>query len=669
MPSNLHGQPPSLWLARQARSIQTQLNSWKNRIAAPSEPLPSAECLSAFIAGASSPDEEATVIAACVHDPGILVQVLIAWQSEFAAEDSQDQDNPEEMDADLTHRLLQLRPAGHSAASVSSKTAPPTAQPTAKSMGSLRWIRLASAGALAAGLVWAVGWWVIAHSAHEVSDAGQTVAGEPSATEEVPKSIDSRGDGLSDAADIRSIAQASGGDASSELSRQPPRLASQTPLEETNGGASERLEARSLIDSFNDSLLVQEQKVSDAEQLTAPDFGPRPKLSELVERQPMELGKEDPMFPPINVSWTKIVGLVAEQTMAGYDRWRPFTDNRRVTSAVADGADAAGNSLAPPPASWLMLPGCYARGNLSTGGELILAEESMVKIYGEGNQLQLHLLQGAAAMRELPPGTRMSLAQAERNGPVVTVEEAATLYFWIDSNQLYASLLSGRVAWEKQEIERQQKLKITEERIAVTDDQVATPPWLDRLPTNLVLSRSVLANLARSDDLHAGIDQTLQTILQGGGWQTNPRTTRDLELLARWRGNLALHAPLEPAIHPMWPVRSVHLMRLFSPRDGTNFDLARRQFANQLNTRQVSNYATWQAMLQQQNAPTRADVAQWLGFLNGPDPLFASVADLMLRTLVVSGPAFDPQASVQQRSLVRAQWARIIADANRTQGR
>ena len=67
-----------------ARDIAVDLACLKIAVPLPAEPLPNAESLAAFCEGQASSHEELAILSACVHDAGLLLQLLSIAELQYA---------------------------------------------------------------------------------------------------------------------------------------------------------------------------------------------------------------------------------------------------------------------------------------------------------------------------------------------------------------------------------------------------------------------------------------------------------------------------------------------------------------------------------------------------------------------------------------------------------
>lgn len=706
-------------LAETVRALQAEFLEARRHVPPPPLPMPSAEQVAAFVEGGLSESEEASVVAACLHDSGMLFQLLVAEQARAATE------NPEAPcpapSIELRRRLVALgthwaegdivagperlapapglAPARHRTPA-RQRTPATHRTPAGPSRVAVRW---AVIGALAASLVWGVGWWVRGYREGS-PDAERTIArAEP------------RGDRSSSATDVDTadaVSDTQGQEIRREVrdrSQPEPAPPLADPVERDRTTSREEVSGQEPSAGrapFPPMLSPASGSLSDvpARGNRAPDAatesGPmRPTPSGLSDSSAITAGgdltgdreRSEAASAEPGLVWTEIVGLVAEQTEPGYDRWRAIWE---VESSVGDSTDgftdqavefsdqAGAQGAVTTPVRLLMLTGCYARGRGRFGGEFVLAEETRVSFEsGSDGDFRWTLEMGAIAFRGMPPGTRFRIGDPA--GRVVDVVSRAEADFrcWLEGGELHLAVSGGdietpRVVREPkpQVIRSGRRHRLVDSGLADSGADDGLPVWVETLPTDRILSRSVLANLRGSDDLQSALDRTLVSLAGNSRAAGARRRVQEIELLSRWRGGIAVEDPLEAATHPLLSVRAIQLRRLLSPRDGGPFDSVRRLYAAQLSAGQVgavraSPLAGWLAAWQGRQPPGRAEFSLWLRQLEDDDPLVAATADFLLRRFVGPGPVFDPRAPLPIRSLARRQWAPLVTSAISSRGR
>jgi len=671
------GNQGTLSMPTLARAIQGELSKWNGEFSAPPDPLPSAECLAAFVAGSTTEAETQQVIAGCIYDPGFLLQLLIAWQERLFLGETQPHQVEDHIDDALVQRLLAIHSVrGWSRTdSIQNEKQVQDVRPSLPQYRRPTWA--VALTAIALSLLGLVVWWAI---------SSPTVDRKVELTVQDPLSSPTHrsADATAVVTTAPSVLDASADQTQGPFAGGVKKDTSQSigPDVDHPELPGEKMAKNDRQDEADRSLVPGDHTESSELEGNEPDLALSDETSDLASPELAQSESDFPSSPNLgetyssaaSVSWTRVVGLIAEQQASGVERWRALlgpqtqrTENPSDENLPLHSSHHRANSGA---ATWLLPPGCFARGSLPLGGELILAEGTILSLKGQADEIQLQLLEGEAAAAQLPVGSRLRLSTAEFEGPSVSVKEPATFSARLVDGQLVLSVHSGDIYWDDQRLENRRAFRMSQQSFDESGDASPAPGWMERLPSQSSLSRNLLAKLAQSDDLTLAIEQSLADLLNGTAWQNNPRTMRDVEILSKWRGSLSFEDPLEPATHPVWPVRHKQLMRLFGTPDGSPFDRVRLRFAANLNASGVAarddRYVQWQAMIFRRQIPTRSDLAEWLSYIDSTDALMAAAGDLMLRVYFNDGPAFNPRAPVPNRMLVRRRWMQIVsANSNR----
>lgn len=659
------------------RTIQGELSKWNGKFSAPPEPLPSAECLAAFVAGSTTENEAEQVIAGCIHDPGFLLQLLIARQERLSSIGSQQHPDEDQIDEVLVQRLLAIHSSrGWSRTdSIPNEKQVQNVRPSLPQYRRSTWAVALTAIALS---FLGLGVWLVISSpsvdrkveltvqdplsnpTHHSTDATDSETTTPSVLDAL--------------ADQTQSSIAGGVKKDTGHSTDPEVDHSNLPGEKMAENERPGEAHRSLVPgNHNESSELEGNELDLALSDEASELA-SPEVAQSASEFPASPNLGDTYSSAAGVTWTRVVGLIAEQQSSGVERWRallgPQTQRTENPSDENLPLQSSRHQANSGTATWLLPPGCFARGSLPLGGELILAEGTVLSLKGQADEIQLQLLEGEAAASNLPVGTRVKLSTAELEGPSMTVKEPATFSARLVAGQLMLSVHSGDIYWDNQPLENRHAFRMSQQSFKESGDAAPAPGWIERLPNQSSLSRNLLSKLAQSDDLILAMEQSLADLLNGTAWQSNPRTMRDVEILSKWRGSLSFGDPLDLATHPLWPVRQKQLTRLFGTPDGSSFDRVRLRFAANLNASGVAarddRYIQWQAMIFRRQIPTRSDLAEWLSYIDGADPLMAAAGDLMLRVYFNEGPVFNPRAPVPNRTLVRRRWMQIVsANSNR----
>ncbi|MEZ6137793.1 MAG: hypothetical protein R3C53_23140 [Pirellulaceae bacterium] len=611
--------------AASIRDLQRVLAGLKSTTPPPSDPLPSAECVAAFVDGELSAAEERQVVAACIHDVGILLQVVSTAAAESTAEVAS-------VESQLLSRLNQLRqlhptsiplPVSNrvsvqASAAVEKQIAPQVLMPVqlaaeantlprdgarSNTLNGYGWLMV-----VAAGIVLALGW----------------LALQPEARDNEPQQ-----------------AAVESGDNRDRFSP-PPQLVERKPapsIAETPGTAT-------------DNKNAQESEHTPPEQLVgqpsvAPSAQERPQT-----KPPMPLSTDTPsvkLASRVNVEWIEITGVLAEQTEVGYDRWRVVQ-----TQSTMGPADSGKH--------WLTLPSCFAKGSLSSGGQLILGEQTSLRTLVDDHGTALDLQFGAIAIRGAPAELELRIVSDSESSPqTLSVEATASFEMRRAPQGLELIMESGALQLAGTRLRAGQSYRLANTTVEILETRQLSP-WYERLPKTTNLSSELLAALVRSEDLAQSLDQEITKLSQTINFN-NPRSVSRFVELCRWRASVGVESVGDVLQHPLWPVRMAAFDELISTTSRLPSLAARRELLSRLPRAERDRIRLWFLMASGKQRPTRQDAASWLGLLTQDDLQVSAFGDYLLRKCFAGGPNFDPAASARLRDTARKAWAKAVADA------
>lgn len=667
--TNGHAAPPSL--ASVIRRVQVAISESQKTIAAPLQPLPTAECVASFVDGNVSPQEREQVIRAAVHDLGILLQVVNSVQ----ALDSL----PDEVSDELLTRLIRLRheppegkavedgraiedasgaewqPAKAEEAMVGASSIEPAASPldvahphraetipppvVSPSTDALydtkqqTWTAVVTRSAMvvaAACLVWTAGWLAVRgdwwNTTRKPPSAGPPgVDGAPKLVEDAPRTEDAPGqpEDISTAIDRLEQQLAHGQEV-------PPGTESPTALPEDPAPTTE--------------YSVQNVAKNDS-------AAPVPKSSV----QPDPMSTVDRVASGPTVFWTQVTGVLAQQAEAGYDTWqivsRPSAQRK---SSDGEAPEMEGDR------SWLTLPTCYARGELVTGGELVMNQDTSLRTPpSRPGEAVFDLRFGSIALLNLPAGGRIRLLGPQTGPGAFEIDSSASLQFRRVAGGLQVSVESGKVLFQGSALPLQRMVTLRSQ----TPDlgpAAGLPDWATELPTNSGVSRQILANLDASLELSESIDRQL-ILLARNLKPNNAFGMKNFRRLCLWRTRLSIEDATAVTKHPLWFVRAASFDMALSPQEHLPSMVIRRTLMTKLRGTQAQTVRSWIEAANGRRRPTRQDYAHWLNMLTSDDPVVAAFADYLLRKRFADGPNFDPTAPATTRAVAQKVWRAVVA--------
>lgn len=625
--------PPDVSLAAATRRIAMQLQAQAHSVAAPLQPLPSAECLAAFAEQQTTEWEEQQVVAACIHDMGILFQLVNIV-------DQQLNNVSLPVSGEVMAGLLALAPQAASpsreAQLVESQLAPgqlthlpPSIQAdlTATSLTNGKRSARLQNRRTSIQWRWAVGAMVAATVLAAIFTAGNLMTdnAKPNQNQLGAVQKDRPQPPMTDAVESHDAVELPEPIPSTEVQPNGVQLADETlqPLQPT-------------LDSPGFA-------VTDPKEKSPANSPPAPPMPE-VEPTPMDV---PPKLATAKFGrWEQVIGIVAASQSSESPNWRAVRQADQKELVDKD------QSL-----SWMTPPGCYAQAAFGAQGKLILRENSLATFrtqtkesgvlsvcdleYGAiyvSNALASHLLQIDATSNI---SLRLELA------------ESASLVAWIEGNALRI-IPQGNVTANGQVLASGKVVQVAEDMLEQTELLLEQPEWCQQLPKENVLSRTILANLDQSINLAQAVDQQLIGLLSR---QQTPQSLKLIQQLSQWRVAMECDYPLRAALSPIAPVRMVLFNSILSDTTEQRFVAARRSLLGRLQP--LGEERRRVQILRMQIKPTRQDVAAWLNELTGDDPELAALADYMFRSQTATGPNFDPTAPRGQRELVKRAWTKL----------
>ncbi|RMF42626.1 MAG: hypothetical protein D6753_07025 [Planctomycetota bacterium] len=679
-------------LAQLVRQLQHRLADWRHRIPAPPQPLPNAEQIAAFLDGATSAQEDAVIIRAAIHDPGILLQIASdvctpPIPSNYASADLRqrliDLAQPDRtapprgpsvdawlLDASASpaaHELLRgdsapVEPMAESCSVASAQCADSRAMPQPRrDRRSLRDVRAAPIlAALVATLLIVLGGWGIWHAirrsplerhgqvAEQDLDGPMPAGGRATSSATIPPLLSGQsGQPSAGEAGVEDDIQA----AVEELEAQLAQQSSTRPLEEA-------VRASFNVPPGGEDLVGQ----PTGDRLASPIGRPaeEPAGNPAATTEVAGTGTLDrsrrPTLASQPIRWLRVVGLLAQQPESGYDAWMPVAGSDALTELGDD--PALQHSAHPDAGDWLTLPGSFAEGEIAAGGRIVLGENTnVVTRLSDDGTLDVQLRFGSAALLDLPSGTRLRLPPLSTQSAVEVVQPAELLMQRVAGGVL-VQVHRGEIRLADGFARAGTSRLIHPSGVEPGPPSDTLPSWAVRLPTRSTIPRQVLANIDSKQNLPTVIDA--QLVRLGRNLDTrNALAVRTFLQLCQLRARMAVADPLAAATHPIAGVRLALFDLLTQAEDNAVAQAARRELMRRLRIAR-QELASWSQAVTARNRLNRQFVARWLDMLIDEDPVVAAVGDYFLRRSAGGGPVFNPSADRPARMLARTQWLKLL---------
>jgi hypothetical protein len=595
-------------LSAVTRRVAEQLDTHKAYVASPAQPLPSAECLAAFVERQTSRIEEQHVVASCVHDMGILFQLVNII-------DQQIHSPVAAVPSDVMARLLSLgnkethlpKPSASAVEKVPLSSGLQTERDLrTKSHVRRLWI---GASILAASAIFLA--FVIANLVLNDRRPTQDQLGvSPNDNSQPPK--------VNDQEDLPRIVETP--------SRSPDSIQVVEDKERQipTDPESNDLANNPLNQSPNTNIT---DNVTTPEKMTTPVVAP--------SKLPMvKFGR-----------WEKVVGILAASPDREYPIWEAVTESKR--KDVVDETRVL---------TWLTPPGCYAQARYGDQGKLVLRENSVASFRIQEDRsgvlpiCELHY--GAIFIAGTQTKHQVQIGDSSSMSVRMELEENTSLLAWKENGEL-RFLPRGKVRSNGQLLVNGKAVRVSAEGLEVIQELKEEPGWCQQLPKQNVLTQTILGNLDESNDLAKSVDQQLSRMLS----RPSVLSLKHIQQLALWRVAMEGDSPLRAAISPIPAVRMALFRMLMSDTTEMPFAAAKRNLLGRLQQGEGQRRIQ---IVRGQLKPTRQDLAAWLNELTGDDTEIAALADYMFRSRVQAGPDFDPTAPRVQREISKREWTRVI---------
>ncbi len=638
---------PEVSLAATTRRIAMLLQSQRHSVAAPLQPLPSAECMAAFAEQQTTELEEQQVVAACIHDMGILFQ-LVNIVDQKLNNVSLPPSN------EVMAGLLALAPQAvhpsretHLIEAQFIEAPPIKAQLVESQLAPGQLTRLNSSSQV------------------ELSATPQTNGHRSALLQNRRSSIQWR---LAVGAMVAATALLAIFSAGYLMTNNAK------PNQNQLGAAQKNQAQPSMIDAVkspnavelaeipstevqpNNAQLARETHQPPQPKLDSPEIAAAEPLEKLPSNSlpapPMPEVKPTPMeVPPQFASakfgrWEQVSGIVAASQSRESPNWQAVSQ--------ADGKELVDENQ---PLSWMTPPGCYAQAAFGAQGKLILRENSLATFRTQTKDSDVlpvcELEYGAVYVSNALANHLLQIDTTSNISLQLELAESASLIAWVEGSELRL-LPQGNVTADGQMLVSGKVIQVAQDHIEPIELLMELPEWCQQLPKESVLSRAILGNLDQSTNLAQAIDHQLIGLLSR---QSTPQSLKLIQQLSQWRVAMDSDYPLRAALSPITPVRLVALNSILSDTTEERFVAARRSLLGRLQPPGEDRRRL--QMLRMQLKPSRQDVAAWLNELTGDDPELAALADYMFRSQAATGPNFDPTAPRAQRELVKRAWLKL----------
>ncbi|MEM6688220.1 MAG: hypothetical protein AAF664_02255 [Planctomycetota bacterium] len=617
----------------------------------PPQPIPMTE-VAAYVDGTLiDPTRESSITLAAMHDSGLLMEILFARQSHF---DFQGSSRRETVSTDLRTDLTSLFPKV--ACDVEARTVKPIDRAQVeKRRGLNRVVGLAIV--IAATLLLAVGYYVMFDEV-EVPDSIAGESGIPGGQTEVLPIEAGRFEGIKRQSESTFAKDAT-------HSRDPASMDAQvvTPDVDKAEMAAEidklfDIDGRDALE--NRTVVMGDQRSGSSEPIGADeekpggdsrmmDSGPS-RIAKAVERTEPATFRE---MTPLRASWSRIDGVLV-RSAPNTVMLASGSSDLRVRGVSEESSQVLASDDIETRVRFETLPLCRAVADLSSGGRLVVSSSSRLEFDSIGN---IDLQHGAIALLDLddssvvgvrnPLGRRIRIEPQEGSSLVVRrTIDGIQIDALDDGVRLNGELFAGSTIDIDQET-----MRVT----SVANAPKTLPRWTKQTVDRIEVGRAVLASIAESDDIERTLTEQIavsRNVKQSrflGQWLLNAKSDSVVRFLGSQNASLR-----EAAFRYLVSVE---------PDDTRHRYLWRSLHAQSDNVRTVVTIRSSLMSLWEGKRPTAMTRDQLLRLLLANEPSSRATADFLLRALYGNGPAFNINASAQNRQRTATAWRSMINQA------
>ena len=381
---------------------------------------------------------------------------------------------------------------------------------------------------------------------------------------------------------------------------------------------------------------------------------PPPELNPLVDPESVRIHPEEAKL--VDVRWTEVSGLLAQRDPADLARDETTTAASETTVAAATGMpkwrrvqEGALYSDRPEETRVALttLPFSRAEAELGEVGKLVVSADTGLQIERAPTETtaELDLRYGSIALVGVNDGATVRLNQAGQTVATLRWKSRASAVVQSLANGLQIQVDGGSVQINDTDV-REDSVRVGRDRAVETVQAPRRlPTWVSRADKISASDRSLLAQLAESDDLALALNRKIRSLTSA----KNRRAGDDLTLkkLASWQAAMAGPGIYRLAGSRIPAVRFAALQRLAhlnesDPRYEHTWNTIDKMLGNQQRSNQVK---AWFRLIRARRRPNTAQMNQLLNGLANPDPAGRALSDFILRQYVANPPPFDPSWS------------------------
>ncbi len=386
----------------------------------------------------------------------------------------------------------------------------------------------------------------------------------------------------------------------------------------------------------------------------------RPEFTELPQldhRAPVT-----PSTPPpprlAALRWTDVTGLLARRDLSTTGATAPRVGGWKSVDTSSSELDPASGE----PVSLRTMPLSRAQADLVGGGRIVLAADSGLQVSGGGRNSSaiVDLLHGEVAIIDLPNGTVIDLRIGDAIIASLRWSDHASAIVQRVAMGLQVHVNNGTIAINDQP-HNDESVAVGHDRSVQTIDRPKRlPAWVDRPVDSIGIPRTILAQIAATDNVTRTLNQQINDIASSPRQSASDQRT--LATLANWEAAMADTNLYRLFGSRVSALRFAAMQRLvyLPPTDARylrTWNAIERMTGNQ---QRVAQFRRWSEMVRSGLKPNASQVEQMILGLSSQDVGSRTMSDFMLRQFYGNAVPFDPTWTGQQQQRAINVWRQRI---------
>lgn len=286
--------------------------------------------------------------------------------------------------------------------------------------------------------------------------------------------------------------------------------------------------------------------------------------------------------------------------------------------------------------------------NIDSGGQLWMAENTMVVMVGGGDRtsLLLDVIEGSVAIKNVAKGSNIRLRRSEKSLGRIVMSESGHLIVHAVTGGVEVQVQNAKLLVDNDRFDSA-SVRITPRGVTeVTSPFVVTPAW-STAPSSPV-DKAVLNQLADSTDLVQSLDTQIKRLTSST--RLNDSQVADLSKLVQMRVSLAGERLFNLAADPVELVRrtAVETIALL-PKNDPRYEMVWTSIeANVSDPVRRGEIDLWMQLIRTGGQPSDEQLATMMQGLHSNNASIRGLGDVMLRRYVGNPPALNPNDSPEK---------------------